>query len=178
MLQPHTLRLQSNAEHFDCTQQCVSTWYSVWSRWNEASPSGLLTCRHMRASLSLSWESSALWRSISPSRCLSSSLSSRPEEGPLGSRWNKGTKHGHRTKEVRTNDRLASRARDWKLTHMTGGWGTTYYLWKSHYHHGTHTSTFLRTLTHIQIKNKKNWDQHAQSPPLHLSRRPPLADVF
>lgn len=45
------------------------------------------TCRHMRASLSRSWESSALWRSISPSRCLSSSLSSRPEEGPLGNRW-------------------------------------------------------------------------------------------
>ncbi len=47
-----------------------------------------LTCRHMRASLSLSWASSALWRSISPSRCLSSSLSSRPVEGPLGSRCN------------------------------------------------------------------------------------------
>lgn len=53
----------------------------------------------MRASLSLSWESSALCRSISPSLCLSSSPSSSPEEGPLGSRWNGENKAGNESDE-------------------------------------------------------------------------------
>lgn len=46
----------------------------------------LLTCLHIRASLSFNWESSDLCLSISPSLCLSISPSSKREEGPLGSR--------------------------------------------------------------------------------------------
>ena len=70
-------------------------------------PKHTLTCRHMRASLSLSWESSDLCRSISPSRCRSSSLSSRPEEGPFGSRWNHDHK-GQKMTMVKKNNQLES----------------------------------------------------------------------
>lgn len=109
-----------------------------------------LTCRHMSASLSLSWESSALCRSISPSRCLSSSLSSRPEEGPLGSRWNDDNKEQNESDEEQQSVVVVVVGCSWKKWHMDevrlrGKMTLT--------HHDTHTSTFLLTfwtLTHTQ----------------------------